>query len=136
MEPFARAYLDFADFDAITVNPYLGSECLAPVFDAGRKGLFLLSKTSNPGSGEIQNLELANGQPLFAEIAAKVVEWNVTSAGHRLDWSSGATYPAELLQSARGCSQSADSGCRESAPKPAISRLRSMPASTLVAAGS
>lgn len=97
MEPYARAYLDLAGFDAITVNPYMGSECLAPVFDRAGKGVFLLSKTSNPGSGEIQNLELANGQPLFAEIAEKVVEWNLTAAA-TLGLVVGATYPAELIK--------------------------------------
>lgn len=97
MEPYARAYLDNAGFDAITVNPYMGSDGLAPVFDRAGKGVFLLSKTSNPGSGEIQNLELANGQPLFAEIAAKVVEWNRSSAAS-LGLVVGATYPAELMK--------------------------------------
>jgi orotidine-5'-phosphate decarboxylase len=96
MEPFARAYLDNAGFDAITVNPYLGSESLAPLFARAGKGLFLLCKNSNPGSGEIQNLELANGRPLFAEIAEKVVAWN-ESADASLGLVAGATYPAELL---------------------------------------
>ncbi len=95
MEPFARAYLDEAGFDAITVNPYLGSESLAPLLERAGKGLFLLCKNSNPGSGEIQNLELANGRPLFAEIAAKVVEWNETATAS-LGLVGGATYPAEL----------------------------------------
>jgi orotidine-5'-phosphate decarboxylase len=96
MEPFARAYLDNADFDAVTVNPYLGSESLAPLFARAGKGLFLLCKNSNPGSGEIQNLELANGRPLFAEIAEKVVAWN-ESADATLGLVAGATYPAELM---------------------------------------
>jgi orotidine-5'-phosphate decarboxylase len=95
MEPFARAYLDRAGFDAITVNPYLGSESLAPLFSRAGKGLFMLCKNSNPGSGEIQNLELADGRPLFAEIAAKVVEWN-DSAEASVGLVAGATYPAEL----------------------------------------
>lgn len=97
MEPYARAFFDLANFDAITVNPYMGSECLAPVFERAGKGVFLLSKTSNPGSGEIQNLELENGQPLFAEIAAKVVEWNAASPAS-LGLVVGATYPAELVK--------------------------------------
>lgn len=97
MVPYARAYLDNAGFDAITVNPYMGSECLQPVFDRAGKGVFLLSKTSNPGSGEIQNLELANGRPLFAEIASRVVEWDAVSAAS-LGLVVGATYPAELFK--------------------------------------
>jgi orotidine-5'-phosphate decarboxylase len=95
MEPFARGYLDEAGFDAITVNPYLGSESLAPLFERDGKGLFILCKNSNPGSGEIQNLELTNGRPLFAEIAAKVVDWDETAKAS-LGLVAGATYPAEL----------------------------------------
>lgn len=95
MEPFAEAYLDDAGFDAITVNPYLGSEGLSPVFRRNGKGVFLLCKTSNPGSGEIQNLELANGSPMFLEIARKVVEWNASAAAE-LGLVVGATYAAEM----------------------------------------
>ena len=83
-------------FDAITVNPYLGSESLAPLFARAGKGLFLLCKNSNPGSGEIQNMELTNGRPLFAEIAARVVDWNETSEA-ALGLVAGATFPAELI---------------------------------------
>lgn len=96
MEPYVRAYLDEAGFDAITVNPYMGSEGLMPAFERAGKGVFLLCKTSNPGSGEIQNLELANGRPLYVEIAAKVTEWNSTAAAS-LGLVVGATYPAELV---------------------------------------
>jgi len=96
MEPFARAYLDNANFDAITVNPYLGSESLEPLFSREGKGLFILCKNSNPGSGEIQNLELTTGELLFAKIAAKVVEWNENSAAS-LGLVAGATYPAEMV---------------------------------------
>lgn len=94
-EAYARAFLDDAGFDAITVNPYMGSEGLMPVFDRTGKGVFLLCKTSNPGSGEIQNLELANGRPLFVDIATKVVAWNTTAAAS-LGLVVGATYPTEL----------------------------------------
>ncbi|MCC6674081.1 MAG: orotidine-5'-phosphate decarboxylase [Thermomicrobiales bacterium] len=95
MEPYARAYFDEVHFDAITANPYMGSDSLAPVFDRPGKGVFVLCKTSNPGSGEIQNLDLAGGQPLFVEIASKVLEWNASAAA-TLGLVVGATYPAEL----------------------------------------
>lgn len=95
MEPFARAYLDTAGFDAITVNPYLGSESLTPVFTRSGKGAFVLCKTSNPGSGEVQNLELSTGTPLYLQVASMVREWNSTSPAD-LGLVVGATYPAEL----------------------------------------
>jgi orotidine-5'-phosphate decarboxylase len=51
--------------DAITVNPMLGLEALAPFVEAARdagKGLFVLVRTSNPGSAELQDVRLASGE--------------------------------------------------------------------------
>ncbi|GIW64664.1 MAG: orotidine 5'-phosphate decarboxylase [Patescibacteria group bacterium] len=57
-----RGYVDFVfkylQADAVTVNPYLGSEALKPFLEMKDKGIIILCKTSNEGSGEIQNLKL------------------------------------------------------------------------------
>ncbi len=57
-----RGYVDFVfkylQADAVTVNPYLGSEALKPFLEMKDKGIIVLCKTSNEGSGEIQNLKL------------------------------------------------------------------------------
>lgn len=51
------------DVDFITVNPYMGTDCLKPFIDDCKrydKGIFVLVKTSNPSSGELQDLKLEN----------------------------------------------------------------------------
>lgn len=61
----------------LTVNPYLGTDGVKPFVDVCKtedKGLFVLTKTSNPSSGEFQD-QLINGRPLYELVAEKVVEW-------------------------------------------------------------
>ncbi len=75
---YAEAFLGDGDFacDAITVNPYLGSDALAPFVARVRsgRGLFVLVKTSNPSSGEFQDLA-APDRPLWEAVAARVRGW-------------------------------------------------------------
>jgi orotidine-5'-phosphate decarboxylase len=75
---YAEAFLGNGDFacDAITVNPYLGSDALAPFVARVRsgRGLFVLVKTSNPSSGEFQDLA-APDRPLWEAVAARVRGW-------------------------------------------------------------
>ncbi len=75
---YAEAFLGDGDFacDAITVNPYLGSDALAPFVARVRsgRGLFVLVKTSNPSSGEFQDLE-APHRPLWEAVAERVHGW-------------------------------------------------------------
>lgn len=79
--------------DAVTVNPYLGSDTLEPFFAHDGKGVIVLCRTSNPGSADFQSLETAEG-PVFAQVARRAAS----------DWSRrgdvalvvGATYPEEL----------------------------------------
>lgn len=66
------------DVDAMTVNPYLGSDGLKPFIDVCRqfgKGIFVLDKTSNPSSLELQDLEFAakhGGRKLYEQVALKM----------------------------------------------------------------
>jgi orotidine-5'-phosphate decarboxylase len=83
----ARAYADahFISFpsDAITVNPFFGTDGMEPFLQAAKKnggGLFVLVKTSNPKSGEIQDL-VVDGKPLYLHLARKVAEWGEGSRG-------------------------------------------------------
>ncbi len=92
-----NGYLNFAyeflNVDAITLNPYLGSEALKPFLDREDKGCIILCKTSNAGSGELQNLTI-EGKPLYEHVAQKVAnEWN---ANKNCSLVIGATYPEEL----------------------------------------
>ena len=64
-EPLLHEHDDVVTPDAITVNPMLGTDTLKPFVDAARandKGLFVLVRTSNPGSAETQDVKLADGR--------------------------------------------------------------------------
>lgn len=102
---YAEAFLGDGDFacDAITVNPYLGSDALAPFVARVRagRGLFVLVKTSNPSSGEFQDLS-AGGRPVWEAVAERVSGWGSDFVG-RCGLSSvgaviGATYPAQAAR--------------------------------------
>ena len=85
-EAYARAHLDVAGADAVTVNPYFGTDGLEPFFkrcrDAG-KGAYVLVKTSNPSSAEVQDVVLGSGEPVYAYVADLVEEWGRGAVGAR-----------------------------------------------------
>ncbi|HEY4516942.1 MAG TPA: orotidine-5'-phosphate decarboxylase [Candidatus Paceibacterota bacterium] len=90
---YVESMFGYLDVDAITVHPYMGRESLQPFLDHGGKGIFVLCRTSNPGAGEFQDLEI-EGQPLYQVVAQHVAhEWN--TAGN-CGLVVGATYPEEL----------------------------------------
>lgn len=95
---YARGFFEEWGFDAITVNPYLGEDSLAPFLKYADRGVISVCKTSNPGSGDLQDIEVAaSGRPLFEEVAAKAVRWNdayPASVGLVV----GATYPEQLAR--------------------------------------
>lgn len=75
-EMYAREAFVRYGADAVTVNPYMGGETLVPYLNYDKKGVIVLCKTSNPGSGDLQDLHF-NGAPLYELIAQKAVkEWN------------------------------------------------------------
>lgn len=55
---YVKMAFDDFEFDAITVNPYLGTDSLQPFLDQSDKLIIILCKTSNPGAGEIQDLQI------------------------------------------------------------------------------
>ena len=99
---YAEAFLGHGDFacDAVTVNPYLGSDAMAPFFTRARdgRGVFVLVKTSNASSGEFQDLP-APERPLWEIVAERVRGWGDDFIG-KSGLSSigavvGATYPEQ-----------------------------------------
>lgn len=110
-EAYARAYLagidpDSAPFaaDALTINPYLGSDTLIPFVERAAEcsgGLYVLVRTSNPGSGELQNRATA-GVQLYQHVASIVESLNtkaIDADGYgSIGAVAGATYPAELAE--------------------------------------
>ena len=81
------------EVDAITVNPYMGRDSLQPFLDRAEKGVFVLCRTSNPGGADLQDLELATGEPLYERVAALADLWN---AHGNVGLVVGATAPEEL----------------------------------------
>jgi len=96
---YARAIFDHLGADAVTLNPYLGREALAPFLERADRGCFILCRTSNPGAGEFQDLLVA-GRPLYQIVAGRVGTWNERG---NCGLVVGATFPAELAQVRRLC---------------------------------
>lgn len=113
-EAYARAYLGKVpigehfrpswDADALTINPYLGSDGIAPFIKVATregKGIFVLVRTSNASAGEFQDL-VADGKPIYRHVAERIA---VLAQPHRGDSGYslvgavvGATYPSELAE--------------------------------------
>ena len=95
----------FENIDFLTVNPYLGVDSITPfVEDCIKydKGIFVLVKTSNPSSGELQDLKLENGKTVYEHVASLVEKWGEELRG-KYGYSSvaavvGATYPEQLKE--------------------------------------
>lgn len=86
---YTTAVFDELKFDAVTINPYFGKEAVQPFLDRKDKGIIILCKTSNPGSGEFQDL-------IWEKVATNVTKnWNKNNNCLLV---AGATYPEELAK--------------------------------------
>ena len=96
-EAYAYAFLHpegAFNADALTVNAYLGSDGVQPFLEMAAKhgkGVFVLVKTSNPSSGDLQDLELSRGGAVFEEMASLVDRWDCEAVV-------GGTYPAQAMR--------------------------------------
>lgn len=115
MEAYATAHLGLTDIegdsvsafgaDALTVNGYLGSDGINPVINVSKKmdtGMFVLAKTSNPSSGELQNLQLDGEETIYLHMGNLCEEWGKELMGN-YGYSGvgavvGATYPEQLAE--------------------------------------
>lgn len=103
--PLYREYAQAFPVDMITVNPYLGTDGIKPFIDnckRNNKGIFVLIKTSNPSSGEFQDLVTTDGYKVYEKVAQKVNDWGQDLIGN-YGYSSvgaviGATYPHQLSE--------------------------------------
>lgn len=103
-EGYAQGFLDKSAFacDALTVNPYLGFDGIAPFVKScveQNTGIFILAKTSNPSSGQLQDLLLSSGETVAEHVAALINDWGSACIGTN-GYSSigavvGATYPKQ-----------------------------------------
>jgi orotidine-5'-phosphate decarboxylase len=103
----ARAYVAaFAPLaDAVTVSPYLGYDSLEPFFARDGLGVFVLVKTSNPSSVDLQDLPLADGRPVWQHVAGLVDRWGADLVGasglSSVGAVVGATFPQEVAEARR-----------------------------------
>jgi orotidine-5'-phosphate decarboxylase len=96
-ERYAAAIFDVLGFDAMTVNPFQGSDSVEPYIRDPAHGALILCKTSNPGSADFQDLRSddAGAAPLWEVIARRATEWNHEG---NVGLVVGATYPAQLAR--------------------------------------
>lgn len=100
---YARGFFDEWKFDAVTVNPFLGEDSLAPFLAYPERGVLVLCKTSNPGGGEWQDLKVGEGgEPLFLKLAERIARWSRDYPAS-LGLVVGATYPEQLAQVRQRC---------------------------------
>ena len=115
MEAYAVAHLGETDVDgvkeeafgadALTVNGYLGTDGISPLLDICKdkdKGIFVLVKTSNPSSGELQNLEFRSDETVYLHMGKMCEHWGETTVG-KYGYTGvgavvGATYPEMLTE--------------------------------------
>ena len=76
-EAYAQAVFQTLGVTAVTISPYLGFDSVEPFLRNPERGVFLLCKTSNPGSVDLQDLTLSGGRYLYEQVASLAQEWNV-----------------------------------------------------------
>lgn len=94
-EQYAREAFERYQADAVTVNPYMGFDSVAPYLEWKDRGVIVLCRTSNPGGSDLQFLQV-DGKPLYQHVARLVSEqWNRNG---QCGLVVGATFPQELAQ--------------------------------------
>jgi len=89
---YAKEAFDFFKADSVTLSPYLGYDSIEPyIKDYPEKGYYILTKTSNASSGEIQDIK-SGSKEMFLNVAELIVKWFHPGIGSV----AGATYPEQL----------------------------------------
>ncbi len=73
-EAYARSVFQYLKADAVTYSPYLGSDSIIPFVERPDLGVFVLCKTSNAGSNDLQVLK-SNGEHLYVHVARQAQNW-------------------------------------------------------------
>ncbi len=89
---YARMAFEILDADAVTVNPLMGGDSVAPFLEKEERGAFILCRTSNPGAAELQ-LRYVDGIPLFERVVELAKSWNTRA---NVGLVVGATDPAAV----------------------------------------
>jgi orotidine-5'-phosphate decarboxylase len=94
-EQYAREAFERYDIDAVTVNPYMGFDSVAPYLEWKDRGAIVLCRTSNAGGSDLQFLDVG-GKPLYQHVAHLVADkWN---SNGQCALVVGATFPNEIAQ--------------------------------------
>ncbi len=102
-EAYARAMFRFWDFDAVTVNAWGGHDTVAPFLADPERGAFIWCRGSNPGAGDLQDLEVNSAQGptvLYQHLAHSAQGWNQQ---RNVGLVVGATYPEQLAAVRESC---------------------------------
>jgi orotidine-5'-phosphate decarboxylase len=91
---YAKSIFEHFRFDAVTVNPYMGSDSIKPFIKNPEKGVFILCRTSNRSAYELQDLEVENHK-LYEQVAKLAVELNTNA---NIGLVIGATAPNEIYE--------------------------------------
>ena len=84
---YAREGFEVWKADAVTINPYMGEDCVSPFIEYCNnegKGVYILNRTSNKGAKDFQNLDVIfenKTMPLYMVVAYKILEWSQHKAG-------------------------------------------------------
>jgi uridine monophosphate synthetase len=95
-DAYAKAAFETLKAQCITLSPYLGHDSLQPFIKDPEKGIFLLCKTSNPSSGDLQDITLAGENyplTLYQKVAKLAAQWNTAN---NIGVVAGATHPNAL----------------------------------------
>jgi orotidine-5'-phosphate decarboxylase len=93
---YARALFDDLGFDSATVNAYLGRDSVEPWIERGEHGAFVVTRTSNPGAPDLQDLPVqteGGARPLYEIVAERARSWDTR---RNVGLVTGATYPEEM----------------------------------------
>ncbi len=93
---YAKAAFEVWGADAVTVNAYMGGDTVEPFLEYEDRGVFILTRTSNPGGRDFEELQVTGDgttRPLYEHVAQRAVEWNTRG---NIGLVVGATAPEEL----------------------------------------
>lgn len=92
---YAQAVFQTLGADCVTANAYLGYDAIQPFIQDSQKGIFILCKTSNPSSVELQDIPLVTGQTVCHHLACLAQSWN---SRDNIGLVIGATHPQTLAE--------------------------------------
>lgn len=100
VEAYATAMFDVWGFDAVTVNPWGGMETVEPWLGRPDRGVFVWCRGSNPGAGDLQDLVVDGGEPVYMRLARDL---SALAAQGNLGLVVGATAPEQLADVREVC---------------------------------